>query len=1084
MKNRISIIAFLLLIGIFSIFPVLKASDFDNILIAVDVGKAYPVLTIKDTLGIGNELAKIDILENTEQCLINCHSIINITTYRDYNLPSLFNFIDKQGLSKEVASYKTYLKGTEVKDEERQHYKDDCTKKVIGNGTIEDCVLVNDYNYTVKISQEVWNEYKGEVLTKGSYSLKLSGEKKPTDSIDWSFSYMGISDSEFRKYIAWWDSDWTRRKYIKIQDLNNSNVLNYSQLLAITYDTDMQVGFDDLRFVDDSQTIELGHFFENITNSTSAKVWVHLLNLSSGLNTSIYMFYGNPIASSTSNFKKAFIYGDDFSTNTTNQWAAQGTGNFHWDETTQRLILNHSAASNYYIYPQTSDQRINKSYTLESAMNLTGKDAEKYFAFNLYRQNIISTTGYMMGEVSTKLSVQDWGVVIIKDSLFANGEGGLYIYKFDMGYGKINASAFLTDGTLVSNVNVSNHTKYQQGYYGTRMYMQAGAGIMRLNWFRVRPHIEIEPSYVIGSEEFVLDTTNPSVVFNAQVPPDLTDLNAFGVGLNITFNISDNVAINTSTVVIYHKTNKSSSDITYSVNGTDYKGYFLKNYNSNLSSTFLFRLSDNEVYPATYNFDEKTMESMLHNMSSLSTVNTKLKINLLNVSNATQYNFFEIMMNKSSAIGSSSNIYFCNSSYGSGIVSSSNFCVLIYSLAPTVSYNHSHTGYSKHQVIPFFINVTTGKVSNTIEATPSSYFVFTGANTNVWNFYFIDNITRLNATQTTTNKGINWDAFNGTVDAHLHQYNGTDRFYYYVCANDSSDNQNCSSVYSDLIELGGIPPSSPSVYRPINGTYNTTIYINYTQSFSPNEYPITYYNITLLNFDFTYNLTIRNNNTVNLSYIWDISTVQNGTYIIKVTAYDNLSQSSSGFSADFVIDNSPTNAKPIEDNGGSAGAGEISYPFNEITLFNFSVSFSSPLYFGVEFPLIIKTFDKNNKYVDVDIINLSSSTTTNYTKKLFKSNIGQYRLVVNLTDNNTKDFNFSISVNQNTFIITKYYTVKVSKLSKSQELSSIIKEQITERLYDIESFVMNNYLFAIFIAGCVFLIVYLIVYARKKNPPG
>jgi hypothetical protein len=59
-----------------------------------------------------------------------------------------------------------------------------------------------------------------------------------------------------------------------------------------------------------------------------------------------------------------------------------------------------------------------------------------------------------------------------------------------------------------------------------------------------------------------------------------------------------------------------------------------------------------------------------------------------------------------------------------------------------------------------------------------------------YDVYYIDDISRTDAIQTSTNRGGAWTNFSGTVDAHLHQYDGSEKFYYYVCANDTSNNQN------------------------------------------------------------------------------------------------------------------------------------------------------------------------------------------------------------------------------------------------------------------------------------------------------
>lgn len=98
-------------------------------------------------------------------------------------------------------------------------------------------------------------------------------------------------------------------------------------------------------------------------------------------------------------------------------------------------------------------------------------------------------------------------------------------------------------------------------------------------------------------------------------------------------------------------------------------------------------------------------------------------------------------------------------------------------------------------------------------------------------------------------------------------------------------------------------PTSPIIYSPSNTGYSGMININYTPSFTLDGKVISFYNISLLDSSFNYLLTIKTNNSLNLSYIWDSSSVINGNYIINVTACDNISQCNYGYSNIFTISN-------------------------------------------------------------------------------------------------------------------------------------------------------------------------------------
>jgi hypothetical protein len=394
-----------------------------------------------------------------------------------------------------------------------------------------------------------------------------------------------------------------------------------------------------------------------------------------------------------------------------------------------------------------------------------------------------------------------------------------------------------------------------------------------------------------------LDLTPPAVVFSTQSPSDIDTLNILGTPLWINYTISAD-DLDNSTIYLYYKANSTVSDVQYYQNGTAHSGYFSQAYTSNTTTNFGWKLEDNSIYKGTYNFGEVSLENYSHTVN-ITTANPEYyKIEFLNISNTSTYGIFEIMAN-SSASANPLRIYYCNSSYSSGNVNGSSNCVMFNTLTGRTTFNHTHTAYSSHQVIPFAINYTT-QTLNGIKVTEKSYFIIGGAtNWQIWN---IHNTSRTGAIAKSTNTGGAWTNQIFTIDSNIHQYNATDTFYYYVCANDTNNNENCTSIRSDLMQLAGLPPTAPSISSPTNKSYSSSISINYSEAQSPNSYNITYYNISLLNTDYTLNKTISTNNSINLNYTWD-SSATNGQFILRVEATDNMSQNSTAYSEVFTVDN-------------------------------------------------------------------------------------------------------------------------------------------------------------------------------------
>jgi len=468
------------------------------------------------------------------------------------------------------------------------------------------------------------------------------------------------------------------------------------------------------------------------------------------------------------------------------------------------------------------------------------------------------------------------------------------------------------------------------------------------------------------------DTQPPDITFISQDPADISTNNVFDRSLNITYNITDPSGVNQSTITIFYKTNSSTSDCLSYVNGTATPcGWENKTYHSNSSDSYLFTFLDNEVYPATYNFPERSLELTNHSVYVLSQPNDMLKIRLFNVSNQKEYGLFEIMANTSNT--RELQFYYCNSSYVDGTVFTSPYCTGFYILDNAVPYNHSHSNYSQHHTIPFAMNKTSGKIGD-VYVTPVSYFVIrpTLIGSGSWNVYYISNVSRPDTTQTSANVGVAWANFSGTVDSHLHQYDGSDAFRYYVCANDTLGNGNCSGERYDYINLTGIPPTSPDVYSPTNTTYSGNISINYTASISPNGYNISHYNITLLNSDGTFNKTIQSNNSLNLSYLWDSTSSADGVYIIKVEGCDVLGQCSYGLSENFTVDNTKPSIT-------------LNYPPQGYLTNQTSINFNWTAYDNIDTsPTCNLTIDSS---VNASNIPSPNGTATNYTVSGFSDGI-------------------------------------------------------------------------------------------------
>jgi len=144
--------------------------------------------------------------------------------------------------------------------------------------------------------------------------------------------------------VAWLTGGYTKRQPITID--SSAALTDYQVSLNVTYDSDMQSDFDDLRFATSDTTL-LNYWIESKTDSSTAKIWVKVPSLSSGSNT-IYMYYGNSSATTGSNGSNTFAFFDDFSGDL-NKWTIASKAGYTTVEISGGQLVGHRNVDWNYI---------------------------------------------------------------------------------------------------------------------------------------------------------------------------------------------------------------------------------------------------------------------------------------------------------------------------------------------------------------------------------------------------------------------------------------------------------------------------------------------------------------------------------------------------------------------------------------------------------------------------------------------------------------------------------------------------------------------------------------------------------------
>lgn len=139
----------------------------------------------------------------------------------------------------------------------------------------------------------------------------------------WLWKYIGSVEQEWsfvRKYVSgppvyilgseitiWYRPSWSKRRFITLLGKSSGTQIDYQVKLNIDYDQDMNPDFSDLRFTKSDGITLLDSWLEIYVESTSATVWVKTDTPADGVESIIYMYYDNYIATDIWNGSGTFI---------------------------------------------------------------------------------------------------------------------------------------------------------------------------------------------------------------------------------------------------------------------------------------------------------------------------------------------------------------------------------------------------------------------------------------------------------------------------------------------------------------------------------------------------------------------------------------------------------------------------------------------------------------------------------------------------------------------------------------------------------------------------------------------------------
>lgn len=304
-------------------------------------------------------VADIQLIENTEQCLVDCYAILKFHTYTSITLPSSpdsdfsWDFIkakpDMRGLrSYHFEKLESIPYTVTVPIYENQSYSCTVHDNETGTDEAQTCWNMVQTNATEEIRYK--EEYKpfdfwGKTIDAGDTYIKVVGEKYPTiggeNNIDWIFTIYGLEMNEW----TWWNNSWMYRKPITINVSDGSTLTNFQVAISINTsqlynEGKLRSDCGDIRFLNNGSDYATELDYWNMTNCNitggNTTFWVE----TDKINTTIYMYYKNSGATSKSNCDNTFLFCEYFDDLNLGDLNSQGgwTGSTNYDVVNDQYI--------------------------------------------------------------------------------------------------------------------------------------------------------------------------------------------------------------------------------------------------------------------------------------------------------------------------------------------------------------------------------------------------------------------------------------------------------------------------------------------------------------------------------------------------------------------------------------------------------------------------------------------------------------------------------------------------------------------------------------------------------------------------
>jgi hypothetical protein len=298
-----------------------------------------------------------------------------------------------------------------------------------------------------------------------------------------------------------WDGSWHYRTELFISNPGTSNITDLQVPINLSYNPTMQSDFSDLMFtwVNSSTELEVPFWIEEKTDSQWAYLWLRVPEIPALGNTSLFVYYHGP-ALNKSSISDTFIHGDDFTSNTSQNYLYNGTVDWSGDG-----YLRVSGQS--YIHPLGQQQMTN--IIVEAKSNYSESDTALAYS-GVYalaiRESIYTSSGYVLYNFPDHPYTQKakyGGNSSFQQLCYDNGftycepSKNLSITSADFHLISLYATSDMNIRAEFDRaINASRGSGTSNwGYFGYITDTDAW-----LDWLIVRKYVPLQPTYMLGQE--------------------------------------------------------------------------------------------------------------------------------------------------------------------------------------------------------------------------------------------------------------------------------------------------------------------------------------------------------------------------------------------------------------------------------------------------------------------------------------------------------------------------------------------------------------------------------------------------------